>query len=92
VGDVWQFNQQRENEHPAPFPVELAKRCIESTDAQIVLDPFLGSGTTAIAAEQLGRDWIGIEVSSQYCDQANQRIKVARKKPGMRPNAITADD
>ena len=80
VGDVWRFNQDLKNPHPAPFPVELARRCIESTDAQIVLDSFLGSGTTAIAAEQLGRSWIGIDISKHYCDMANERIKVARDR------------
>jgi modification methylase len=74
VGDIWKMNQDIGNKHPAPFPVELPKRCIESTDAKIVLDPFMGSGTTAIAAEMLGRNWIGIEISKHYCDVANQRI------------------
>ena len=58
----------------APFPVELAQRCIESTTAGIVLDPFLGSGTTAIAAKACDRDWIGIEISKDYCTTANERI------------------
>ena len=62
------------NPHPAPFPVEIPKRCIESTDAKVVIDPFIGSGTTAIAAKMLGIDWIGIEVSEEYCTMANDRI------------------
>jgi site-specific DNA-methyltransferase (adenine-specific) len=80
VGDVWRFNQDVKNPHPAPFPVELAKRCIESTDAMVILDPFMGSGTTAIAAEMLGRDWIGIDISKHYCEMASERIKVARDR------------
>jgi modification methylase len=72
--DVWQIKQESNNPHPAPFPVELPKRCIESTDAKVVLDPFLGSGTTAIAAKMLGVDWIGIDISSEYCDMAEKRI------------------
>ena len=63
VGDVWEIAQEANNPHPAPFPVELAQRCIEATHAQIVLDPFLGSGTTAIAAALARRDWIGFEVA-----------------------------
>ena len=74
IGDVWQINQERKNEHPAPFPVEIPKRCIETTGAKIVLDPFIGSGTTAVAAQMLGVDWIGIEISEEYCRMANERI------------------
>jgi site-specific DNA-methyltransferase (adenine-specific) len=81
IGDVWKFRQDRGNDHPAPFPVEIPKRCIESTDARIVLDPFMGSGTTAIAAEMLGREWIGIEVASEYCSMAEERIAAWRRQP-----------
>jgi site-specific DNA-methyltransferase (adenine-specific) len=74
-GDVWEFTQEMSNSHPAPFPIALAMRCIESTDAQIILDPFMGSGTTAVAAKRLGRDFIGIDISPEYCKQAEQRIE-----------------
>ena len=57
-GDVWRIPQETKNLHPAPFPLALAQKCIESTTAEVVLDPFLGSGTTAIAAEIAGRQWI----------------------------------
>ncbi len=73
-GDVWHIPQESKNPHPAPFPVELAQRCIQSTTAGIVLDPFLGSGTTAIAAQACDRDWIGIEISKEYCRTAHERI------------------
>lgn len=73
-GDIWEFNQEFNNEHPAPFPVVLIERIIGSTNAQIVLDPFMGSGTTAIAAKKLGRDFVGIELSKKYIDAANARI------------------
>lgn len=79
IGDVWRIPQESNNPHPAPFPVELAQRCIESTTAKIILDPFIGSGSSAIAAEALRRDWIGIEVSKGYCKLANERIQTARK-------------
>jgi modification methylase len=79
-GDVWEIPQADNNPHPAPFPVELAQRCIESTTAQIVLDPFMGSGTTAIAAEMSGRKWIGLEISKDYCKLARERIQVQRKQ------------
>jgi len=73
-GDVWDFPQEMKNKHPAPFPLALPLRCIESTDAQIILDPFFGSGTTGVAAKQLGRNYIGIEISPEYCEIAENRI------------------
>ena len=78
IGDVWHIPQENRNPHPAPFPVELARRCIQSTIVETVLDPFLGSGTTAIAAQACGRKWIGIEASPNYCELANERIAESR--------------
>ena len=75
VGDVWEFMQEVSNEHPAPFPLPLIERIIGSTTAQVVLDPFMGSGTTAVAALNLGRDYVGIELSADYCRSARKRIK-----------------
>ncbi len=72
--DVWHIDQDRENDHPAPFPTELARRAIASTDAQVVLDPFCGSGTTPVAAIAEGRDWIGMEKSEEFCLKAEHRI------------------
>lgn len=74
-GDVWEIPQTRDNPHPAPFPIALAERCIASTNAQIILDPFIGSGTTAAAAQNLDRDWIGIDISEDYCKMAAERVK-----------------
>ena len=74
-GDVWEIPQARDNEHPATFPVELAQRCISSTIGGVVLDPFMGSGTTAIASEVLNREWIGVELSRDYCKMAEGRLK-----------------
>ncbi len=78
IGDVWSIPQEMNNEHPAPFPVELIERCIGSTKAKIVLDPFMGSGTTAVAAVNLGRKWIGFDLSKTYCKMAMERL--AEKK------------
>lgn len=75
VGDVWEFNQEMKNDHPAPFPVALIDRIIHSTYAQVILDPFIGSGTTAIAALKNNRNYIGIEISPDYCSTADERIK-----------------
>ena len=74
VGDVWEFTQDLGNDHPAPFPLQLPHRCISSTSAEVVLDPFMGSGTTALAAKQLGRTFIGIELSSEYREMAFKRL------------------
>ena len=76
-GDVWRINQETKNEHPAPFPLELAMRCVEAIPETngIILDPFMGSGTTAIAANRHNREWIGIEASSKYINYANRRMK-----------------
>ena len=78
IGDVWEIPQESKNSHPAPFPLELALRCIRSTDASVVLDPFMGSGTTAIAAAGLERNWIGIEKSRAYCEMAEERIAASQ--------------
>ncbi len=73
-GDVWEFTQEMNNPHPAPFPVDLIERIISSTNAKVVLDPFMGSGTTAVAAKNKQRDYIGIELSPVYCEMAQARI------------------
>lgn len=85
-GDVWDIPQARDNEHPAPFPIELAQRCIAATVGGVVLDPFMGSGTTALAAEILNREWIGAELSADYCKIAENRIK-AHDKTKLIPHA-----
>lgn len=73
-GDVWEFMQEMKNSHPAPFPVALIERIIDSTNARLILDPFMGSGTTAVAAKKLGRDFVGIEISPEYIDLAKTRL------------------
>ena len=73
-GDVWEFAQELKNAHPAPFPVALIDRIVKSTNAKIILDPFMGSGTTAIAAKKNGRHFIGIDISNKYCKMAEERL------------------
>lgn len=82
-GDVWEFMQEMNNEHPAPFPLALIDRIVRATHAKTVLDPFMGSGTTAIAAKNAGRTYVGIEVSEEYVELANRRIagETRKKKP-----------
>ena len=79
-GDVWEFVQEMKNEHPAAFPVSLIDRIISSTSAKIILDPFMGSGTTAISAINFERDYIGIDISPEYCEMAENRIKQRQSK------------
>jgi len=74
LGDVWEFTQDRKNKHPAPFPIELPQRIIQSTNANIIYDPFIGSGTTALAAIHNNRNYIGSEISPEYCEAAKNRI------------------
>ncbi|MYH61422.1 MAG: site-specific DNA-methyltransferase, partial [Caldilineaceae bacterium SB0675_bin_29] len=66
--------------HPAPFPVELPARCIQlyTYSNDVVLDPFMGSGTTAVAAQDAGRNWVGYEISPEY-------IAVSRERLGLQP-------
>lgn len=63
--------------HPAPFPVELASRVIKlySYLNDVVLDPFVGSGTTCVAAKMLGRHYVGYDISPDYCASARARLE-----------------
>jgi site-specific DNA-methyltransferase (adenine-specific) len=63
--------------HSCPKPIEFIRKLISRCSVfgdDIILDPFLGSGTTAVAAKQLGRKYIGIEISEKYCEIAVQRL------------------
>ena len=66
---VWDIEQPHRNEHhPTQKPVECMSRAISNHAAQLILDLFLGSGTTLIAAEQLGRKCYGLELEPKYVD------------------------
>lgn len=68
--------QKTKGKHKRAFPVQLPLDLIKCFDnARIILDPFMGSGTTAVACKQLGRDFIGIELEQKYIDIANERLK-----------------
>ncbi len=73
-GDIWEFPQEMKNSHPAPFPIALIDRIVKSTTGKVVLDPFMGSGTSAIAAKKNGKDFIGIEIAPEYAEMAERRI------------------
>ena len=76
---IWNISPARARKigHPAPFPVELAKRFINlySFKNDLILDPFIGSGSTAIAAKLLDRDYIGYELNPEYVEIAKNRLK-----------------
>jgi len=74
---VWEFPSVRSNnDHEAKFPLELPLRCVRlfSEKGDLVIDPFMGSGTTAIACLELGRDFLGIEKEYKYVELANGKI------------------
>lgn len=75
---IWRFPPERENSHPAPFPIELPARVIYSILDEkkgLVIDPYCGSGTTLVAAKILGHDFIGIDISKEYVNLAEERLK-----------------
>jgi len=76
---VWNLPAEpaRKVGHPAPFPVELPRRLIQlyTYEGEVVLDPFMGSGQTAIAALKSGRHYVGYEVDPHYVDLAESRIQ-----------------
>jgi modification methylase len=75
IGDLWRIRQEQNNDHPAPFPIGLPMRAIETNGGTgKVLDPFMGSGTTLRAAKDLGRKAIGIEIEEKYCEIAANRL------------------
>ena len=73
--DIWRINQEKNNPHPAPFPVELVDNILTSCEGKIVLDPFGGSGTVGVSAKKHGWDYILIDNSPEYCKMAENRIK-----------------
>lgn len=80
--EIWNISPLPDNEHPAPFPIKLSDNCILLTTKEndLILDPFIGTGTTAISAEKLNREWIGIEISEKYCEIAAKRIEAEAKQ------------
>ena len=76
VFDVWNIPLEQRSEHPAPFPVGVPMKAIDTVDGvRTVLDPFLGSGTTLVAAQSMGVNAIGIEVDEAYCEMAAKRLQ-----------------
>ncbi len=78
---IWTLNGASTRQHPAPYPLALAERLVRmfSFVGDVVLDPFLGTGTTSLAAAMWGRNSIGIEVEPTYLDIALQRMERSRQ-------------
>lgn len=80
---VWELDSDHQGGtgHKAPYPIDLARIPIlsGSRPGGIVLDPFLGSGTTAVAAKELGRHFLGCDLNEEYCKKAERRIALARQ-------------
>ncbi len=74
--------KERERFHPTQKPVELFSYILRdyTKEGDLIFDPYLGSGTTAVACKELNRNYIGIEISQKYCDIAEKRIKSISNK------------
>lgn len=83
-GNIWEYSvgvkSEDKSAHPAPFPVLLAYEHVYSwsNEGDMVLDPFMGSGTTGVAARELNREFTGIEISPDYFEMSRQRIEEGR--------------
>lgn len=95
---VWQFMYESRDirdkkVHPAVFPIAMAKRVIEqfTHQGELVIDPFVGSGTTLVAAQDLNRNAIGFDLKSEYVDLANSRVVLLGDKPHCQQFAVCDD-
>ena len=99
IDNVWEIaNTKNDSKHPAIFPKELVKRHIEtwSNENDLIYDPFMGSGTTAKMSILNNRNWIGSEISSEYCEIIEERIKKAweekRKEKDLQAGTLFGDE
>jgi site-specific DNA-methyltransferase (adenine-specific) len=87
VGNVWHYTPpvwssiEEKPEHPTQKPLMMMERIIESSsnEGDVVLDPFIGSGTTCVAAKKLKRQYIGVEQNKKYCEIAERRLNEVSK-------------
>ncbi len=91
--DLWEIDAEsaRRVNHPAPFPVELPQRLIKlyTYEGDLVLDPFMGSGTTLVAALEEGRRAVGYDLEPRYVEIARERIRRVRSRaPSVRPGPV----
>lgn len=76
TSEVWVINPDKGNKHPAPFPKKLVETCMKLTTevGDVVFDPFLGSGTSAVVSKDLGRSFSGCDIDQGYIDMARGRL------------------
>ena len=79
--NIWRMNVDK-NPHPAPFPLLMVRNIVSCAcpEAGVVYDPFMGSGTTALASIKLGRHYIGSEISEKYVSMANEKIRIEKSQ------------
>jgi site-specific DNA-methyltransferase (adenine-specific) len=77
--------KREKRHHPTQKPIEVMKWIVEkyTKEGDLILDPFAGSGTTCAAAELMGRRYIGIEISEEYCEIARKRVQEAKDSLGL---------
>ena len=89
---VWNLPGESTRQHPAPYPLEVAYRLVRmfSFTGDTVLDPFMGTGTTLVAASYCGRNGIGVEIEDSYVHLARKRLESETEGlfPGMRPYIV----
>jgi site-specific DNA-methyltransferase (adenine-specific) len=87
IGDCQDFTIGVDDkpDHPSPKPYEVMKWLLKALKGDTILDPFLGSGTTAVVAKELGRRYIGVEIKEKYCEIAVKRLKQCNPLPFTEP-------
>ena len=94
--DVWRIDPEsaRRVGHPAPFPVELPRRLIDlyTFEGDVVLDPFLGSGSTVVAAERTARVGVGFDLDADYVTLARERVAAEQARTRHRPVVSAGDE
>ena len=83
--NIWDMLPESSNKHPAPFPVLLAANCIMATTdvGDVIYDPYMGSGTTALACVKYNRNYIGSELNSEYVISAERRLNDEISQPSL---------
>jgi DNA modification methylase len=95
---IWEFfyegrDVRKKDVHPATFPISFAARCVKtfSHEGELVLDPFVGSGTTLVAAQDLNRNGVGFDLKAEYIDLTRKRLGQTRLARETRQIAIRDD-
>lgn len=82
-GMVKQSEMGVPRDHPTQKPIELMRWCLQFAKGEVIFDPYMGSGTTGVAAQKEGRPFIGVEIEAEYFDAAVRRLKEAYAQPDL---------